>query len=125
MKDILLVDDEKVFLLSLVDGLHAYFGNINVLTADNGKKAMEILTTVEVDMVITDLKMPVMDGFELVAQMKKKMPGTPVLVMTALHDLTSWQRLKILGVKHVIEKPVNFQEMTAMVERMEHEGCSC
>ena len=69
MTTILLVDDEKSFVLSLADGLQAYFKNINVLTAENGKKALELLDTREIDMVITDLKMPVMDGFELASRM--------------------------------------------------------
>lgn len=107
--DILLVDDETPFLQSLVEGLRIYAGNLNIITAENGKKAMEILKTVAVDLVITDLKMPVMDGFELLEYLKRERPETRVMVMSMLDSPEVQARLKCLGVNQFIEKPIDFR----------------
>jgi YesN/AraC family two-component response regulator len=107
--DILLVDDETPFLNSLVEGLRIYAGNLNIITAENGKKAMEILKTIAVDLVITDLKMPVMDGFELLEYLKTERPGTRVMVMSMLDSPEIQARLKGLGVNQFIEKPIDFR----------------
>lgn len=119
--DVLLVDDESLFLLSLADGLHACFGNVHFVTAENGKKAMEILDTFDIDVVITDLKMPVMGGFELIESMRKEHPTTPVVVMTAFNDVVARGRLENLGVRHMIEKPVDLHAMADIVQRIERE----
>jgi YesN/AraC family two-component response regulator len=109
MTDILLVDDETPFLQSLVEGLGIYAGNLNVITAENGKKAVEILKTVAVDLVITDLKMPVMDGFELLEYLKREHPEIRVMVMSMLDGPEIQARLKGLGVSQFIEKPIDFR----------------
>lgn len=109
MKDILLVDDEAPFLRSLVEGLNAYLGNVNVITADNGKKALEMLKTVAVDIVITDLKMPVMDGFEFLKYVRGKYPKTRVIVMSMLDGPEVHARLRSLGVTQFLEKPLDFR----------------
>jgi two-component system NtrC family response regulator len=71
MKDILIVDDERPFLLSLAEGLGFYSRYFNVITAESAAKAMEILTTIVVDLVVTDLKMPGISGVEFVGYIKK------------------------------------------------------
>ncbi len=110
MKDVLLVDDEIPFLHSLVEGLNmVYAGNLNIITAENGRKAMEILKTVMFDLVITDLKMPVMDGFELLEYLQKNYPKTRVIVMSMLDGPEIQQRLRRLGVSQFLEKPLDFR----------------
>jgi CheY-like chemotaxis protein len=83
VKKVLIVDDEKPFLLSLADGLGAYAKDFEVVTASNGKEAVKVLNSSGVDLVVTDLRMPKMDGFELLAHMSGTYPGIPVIVMTA------------------------------------------
>ncbi len=109
VKDILLVDDETPFLNSLVEGLNNFSCDINVITADNGKKAMEILRTISVDLVITDLKMPIMDGFKLVEFIKQKSPKTTVIIMSMLDGPEVRKRLTDLGVAEFLEKPIDFR----------------
>ncbi len=111
MKNVLIVDDEKSFLLSLVEGLVTFAGDFNTLTAQNGRRAVEILSTTSVDLVVTDLKMPEMDGFELLAYMSKNFPGVPVIVMTAYCTPEIKERLEKMGAFHVLEKPLDFREL--------------
>jgi DNA-binding NtrC family response regulator len=83
MKNVLIVDDENSFLLSLLQGLDAYAADFNTLTAANGKAAIDVLSATRISLVVTDLKMPEMDGFGLLAYMSKMHPDIPVIVMSA------------------------------------------
>lgn len=115
IKDILLVDDEPVFLSTFAEGLKSIIGNrCNVITARNGKEAMEILRTVMVDVVVTDLHMPDMNGLELVEHLKKDHPDTDVIVMSAFLDANIELALRSL-VKHVVDKPLDLRELTRTI----------
>lgn len=107
--DILLVDDEKAFVQTVAEGLGMLERRCTVITAGNGKKALEMLNTASFDLVITDLKMPVMDGFELLEQLKRKRLATRVMVMSFLGGADVSERLKGLGVSHIIEKPAGIE----------------
>ena len=108
MKKVLIVDDEKPFLLSLTDGLAAYAKDFEVLTALNGKEAVKVLDDTGVDLVVTDLRMPKMDGFELLAHMSGSYPDIPVIVMTAYGTPAIEERLQAMGTFHYLEKPLEF-----------------
>ncbi len=107
--EILLVDDETPFVVGLADGLEMYGDRFHVITAENGKQAMDILRTAPFDLVITDLNMPVMDGFELLEYIQRERPGTRVIVMSMLNSPNVFSRLNELGVTQFIEKPVDFR----------------
>lgn len=108
MKNILIVDDEKAFLLSLSDGLSSYATEFNVLTASNGMEAIEVLESASVDLVVTDLKMPVMDGFGLLAYIASRQLGMPIIVMTAFGTPDIEGRLQNIGPIKYLEKPLDF-----------------
>ena len=107
MKNVLIVDDEKPFLLSVTDGLAAYAKDFAVLTAINGKEAIKVLGSSEVNLVVTDLRMPKMDGFELLAHMSGNYPDIPVIVMTAYGTPEIEERLQKMGTFHYLEKPLD------------------
>ncbi len=111
MKNVLIVDDEKTFLQTVSEGLSLYAAEFNVLTAENGKKAVEILNKVRVDIVVTDLKMPEMDGFELLAYINNNFPGIPVIVITAFGTQEIADRLMRSGAVQYLEKPLDFNEL--------------
>jgi DNA-binding response OmpR family regulator len=113
---ILIVDDEKLFTQSLSEGLQALDPSLHVLTAENGLVASGYLERERVDLVLTDLKMPVMDGFELLASMSRRFASVPVLVMTAFGTPEVDGRLRELGVDGFVEKPVDFQSLAARIE---------
>ncbi len=115
VKNILIVDDEEAFLLSVKDGLKSYGKDLNVLTAVNGREAVGSLESTKVDLVVTDLKMPVMDGFELLAYLRNNFPMMPVLVMTAYGTPEIDGRLKDAGASPYLEKPL---DLNALAERI-------
>ena len=108
MKTLLIVDDETLFTRSLSEGLAVVDPGLEILTAENGRVAQELLDKHPIDLVLTDLKMPVMDGFDLLAYVSRTRPSLPVLVMTAFGTPDISERLEKLGVSSFIEKPVDF-----------------
>ncbi len=115
MKNILIVDDEKPLLLSLADELSTYAGEFNILTAENGKKAIDVLKRSGIDLVITDLKMPVMDGFELLSYMNRNHTDIPVIVMSAYSAPVVEDRLRSIGIFQYIEKPLDLEDLVTKI----------
>src|SRR4030067_2052254 len=111
IKYMLIVEDEKTFQLTLMDGLRSYEKDFRVLNAENGRIAKDILETLPVDLVVTDLKMAEMDGLELLSYIRKNHPYMPVIVMSAFgnSELENW--LKSVGVFAYLEKPIDFTEL--------------
>ncbi len=81
MDTVLIVDDEKNYTLILSAVLEEE--GLETLTANSGLEALEILKNSDVDLVLTDMKMPSMDGIELLERIKAKDPELPVIMMTA------------------------------------------
>ena len=116
MKTILVIDDDKMILRLATEALRNYSGGFNVMTALNGKQALQILgASAKVDLVITDLKMPVMDGYELLSYMSKNHRNIPIIVMTGFGSPEIAKQLKQKGVLHYIEKPF---EITVLREKI-------
>jgi CheY-like chemotaxis protein len=115
MKNVLVVDDEKPFLKSLTDGLSVYATQFNVLTAENGEKAIKILDSKEIDLLVTDLNMPVMNGLELLAHMSKHYPTIPAIVITAFGTPTIEKKLKSMGPFLYIEKPLDIDSLAKKI----------
>jgi len=109
MKKVLVVDDDHGFLLSLQAMCRERVDIFEVVTAGNGKEALAVLASQPIDLVVTDLKMPEMDGFELVSRMSKLKNSVPVIVMTAFGTPEMEDRLMDLGAFQYIEKPVDFE----------------
>jgi DNA-binding NtrC family response regulator len=115
MKDILIVDDEKTFLDTLAEGLGFYSRYFHVITADNGRTAIEILKAFMIDVVVTDLKMPGADGYELVDYIKKYYPTIPIIIMTAHGDPAAEKRLWGMGIAQYLEKPLELGEIVSEI----------
>lgn len=116
IKTVLIVDDEKLFLASLEEGLLSFADEFSVITALNGKKALEKLQKYDVDLVVTDLKMPEMDGFQLLTQMIKEYPHIPVIVMTAFGTPEIEKSIQEFEVFDYLEKPIDFKTLAEKVQ---------
>jgi len=81
METILIVDDEKNYPRILSAVLEEE--NYETLTANSGREALDIMKSADVDLVLTDMKMPEMDGIELLGHIKAEDPDLPVMMMTA------------------------------------------
>ena len=115
MNTVLIVDDDESFLLSLIDGFKSYEDQFGIMTANNGEKAVAILEEQDIHLVLTDLKMPRMDGFELVAHLSSHHPEIPVIVMTAFGTPDMEENLKEIGAFQYIEKPIDFNMLVSKI----------
>jgi len=122
MKTLLLVDDNEGFLEILTTLVHVYMPDLQLLRAGNGCEAIAALEPNQVDLIITDLQMPVMDGFDLMAFRNHQYPGLPIIGMTA--DLTPSveTKLKSLGVQRYLAKPFDVRQMVEAISRELGEG---
>jgi len=112
---VLIVDDEDLFLETVADGFATESSRLEVLTAKNGRVAQEILGQRSVDLVVTDLKMPEVDGFGLLAHMSQHHHGIPAIVMTAFGTTEIENRLHRHGVNHILDKPLDFQRLNEAI----------
>ena len=115
MKKVLIVDDDRSFRQSLIDGFKSYEDKFSIATAKDGVQACEILENDTINLVLTDLKMPRMDGFALVAHLSSTFPDIPVIVMTAFGTPQMEDSLREMGTFQYIEKPIDF---TTLVEKI-------
>ncbi|MBW3581664.1 MAG: response regulator [Euryarchaeota archaeon] len=87
VQTVLLVDDEEDILASLSDLLTSALDGVRVVTASSGREALGRLEAEEVDLIVTDYKMPGMNGFELLCEAAQRAPQVPRMLMTAFPDL--------------------------------------
>ena len=88
MKNILVVDDEEAIQVTMVEWFASAHpdANFNILVADNGIEAIKSLSSYKVDLLITDLIMPDMNGQELSKHIKKMYPGSNILFTSGYTD---------------------------------------
>ncbi len=117
MKKILIVDDEKIFLKSFSEGLsvHGKKNGFKVLTAENGRIAIDVLSKENIDLLITDLRMPEVDGFKLIAYISGKFQNLPVIVMTAFGSTEISTKIRNAGILNYVEKPIDFEDMLKII----------
>jgi CheY-like chemotaxis protein len=104
-KTVMLVEDEPAtmrFYLTGLRGMREY----RVLSATNGAQALAQIQAQPVDVVVTDLRMPVLDGYSLLAILGEKYPSLPVIVLTAVSDPRMLDRAIELGALRVLAKPI-------------------
>jgi DNA-binding NtrC family response regulator len=112
---ILIVDDEEIFLLSLKNNL-ACLGYA-VVSATTGREALTLLKEQTIDLVITDLNMPEMDGIQLILSIKEHLPALPVVVFTAKGSIESAVDAIRQGAFDYLEKPFNPQTFDLVLRR--------
>jgi len=115
MKKVLIVDDDRSFRQSLIDGFKSYEDKFAITTAKDGIQACEILEKETINLVLTDLKMPRMDGFELVAHLSSNFSDIPVIVMTAFGTPQMEDNLREMGTFQYIEKPIDFSMLVEKI----------
>jgi CheY-like chemotaxis protein len=111
---LLVVDDEldvkDLFLQRFRKEIKA--GKFSFVFAHSGEEAIELLSQVQpmdIVLILSDINMPGMTGFDLLQQVKEKLPTLKVFMVSAYGDAANMSRAKETGADGFIEKPVNFQ----------------
>ncbi len=113
--DVLVIDDEKLYLQNLAEGLRLYAREFNVITTDSATKALAALKTIMVDVVVTDLNMPGMDGYELLHTLQQDYPHVQTIVMTGYARTSIERQLAGLRFAQFIEKPADLHEIAGAI----------
>ena len=115
MAKILIVDDEQSYrqLLSLV---FEEQGN-DIRTAMNGRQALELLAAEPADVIISDVKMPDMDGIEMLRAVRETLPDLGVILMTAFASVETAREAFKLGADDFIQKPFDVEELKLIVKK--------
>lgn len=114
LANVLVVDDDLGPRESMRMILKPHY---NVLTADDGFKALEMIEKHPIDLVTLDLKMPGMHGIDVLKAIKKNNPQIEVIIVTGYGTLKSATEAMKYGVKGYITKPYNLGEITSVVEK--------
>lgn len=112
---VLLVEDEPELRRETAAFLELYCGNI--IQAANGREALVLFKTVRPDLVISDIRMPVMDGLELAANLKELSPDTPLIFCTAFTETSYLLKAIELGAAAFVRKPVDTDELLAVIAK--------
>ena len=116
---LLLVDDEEEVIQIIIkkSELEA-LGFTVVGYAGNGVKALEMVEEYQPDVVMTDIKMPYMDGIELTRQVKERYPETKILVFTGFDEFEYAREAVHMGVEEYILKPINSMELSEIFAQL-------
>lgn len=112
---ILVIDDEKNIREGLAMALEDE--GYEVITADNGKTGLDIALKDEVDLVITDLKMPEISGEEVLREVISKTPGVPVIVLTGHGTVETAVEAMRMGAYDFLTKPLDLERLFLLVKR--------
>jgi DNA-binding NtrC family response regulator len=113
---ILVIDDEDIVRLSCSRTLAPQGYELKM--ARNGHEGLKMLEEEPFDLVLTDLKMPGIDGIEVLAAIKEKWPGTDVVIVTGYQTVETAVRAIKLGAFDYIEKPFTPDSLSATVSKV-------
>ncbi len=127
---LLLVEDEQNILYGMKNVLSCTLDRLSkVMTAENGKEALELIKTDMPDMIITDIRMPEMDGLTLVQKLRDQGYRMPVIVLTAIADFETAKSLIPYGIQNYILKPFSvddiIHETNSAIKKLDEEAEIC
>lgn len=114
---LLVIEDDPIGLMALAEALRVHLADATVDTAEGAESALLLIAATEYDAIVSDIRMPGMDGVALLKEIKSYRPETPVLLVTGHTDLDKEDHALRLGVFAFIEKPINIEQFVATVER--------
>jgi len=115
MKKLLIIDDEESILRVLSISLKS--DGYNIVTASNGEEGVKLFRKESPDIVLTDIKMPGMDGIEVLKRVKEINPDTEVIVITGHGDMDSAIEALQYGASDFINKPIRHDILTLSLDR--------
>lgn len=116
MFNILVVEDDKNLKKLIVTYLRK--NNYNTFEASDGNEALDLIDKQYIDLVISDIMMPKMDGYELLSELRSAKYDLPIMLITAKSDISDKKKGFILGADDYMVKPIEMEEMILRVEAL-------
>jgi YesN/AraC family two-component response regulator len=115
---LLFVEDEADLVEIITDTLKKL--DANFLSAKNGQEALELIEqNRDIDIIVTDINMPVMNGLKMIEELKKRGFNIPVIIMSAHTETDFINKAKELGVDNYLLKPFDFIKFIDLITEME------
>lgn len=119
MISLLIVDDEKIIQRGLQSVIERQFPNLfNYRFAENGQEALERLSQEPADIMFTDIRMPIMDGIELLEQLQEHSVRPEIVLLSGYNQFVYAQKAIRYAVKDYLVKPVIREDLFAVLERL-------
>ena len=114
---VLIVDDDPALLQALPQALQLRMAEATVETADSAAVALDRIAARDYDAIVTDIKMPGMDGLALLAEIRRRQPATPILIITGHGEYDLSVRALRAGAYDFIQKPIDRDRFVAALYR--------
>jgi DNA-binding response OmpR family regulator len=115
LKKVLIVDDEETLTWSMAKSLSKDRDKYEVIIANNGKEAINILKKNKVDLVISDIRMPDINGLDLLVKIRKEYPEIKVIIMTAYGSSEVQKEANRRGSIYYVEKPFEISDIRKII----------
>ena len=112
----MLVDDEETLCWALHEALSEE--GFDMESTNDSVKALEFTRKTKYDLVISDLKMPIMGGLQLISETKKQNPATKAIIITAYGSIEAVIEAMHLGVSDFITKPFKIEHMKSVINKV-------
>lgn len=113
---VMVIDDNRALAENIKEILEEE--DIHVEVADDGLQALDRLAQADFDLVITDVRMPGLDGVQVLKNIHERWPGLPVVVMTAYSSDSSLEEAAASGALGILSKPLDIQRVLEMIRRV-------
>jgi two-component system sensor histidine kinase/response regulator len=114
---VLIVDDDVALLEALPETLRLRMGGVSVETADSAATALDRMSHQDYDVIVTDIRMPGMDGLKLLEEIRTRQPDTPTLIITGHGDNDLVVHALRGGARDFIQKPIDRDYFVAALYR--------
>jgi len=119
MIKLMIVDDESIIRKGIRTSIDWSTLNVEIVgEARNGKQALELVQQLKPDIVLTDIRMPHMDGLEFAQQLKQQFPNINIIILSGYDDFNYARTAMKIGVTDYLMKPVGAEELTALVTKI-------
>ncbi len=115
LKHVLVVDDEKEVRKIIKTGLAKFKNRFTIATCENGREAIEVLESQSIDLVVTDLQMPEVDGLELLAYMATHFPALPAIAISGFGTPENMQKLDEFSIYTFMDKPLSLKKLSRYI----------
>ena len=115
--NILVVDNDKS-LLQVLSAFLSKDDQFNILTAQDGKRALDIAKNTKIDLVIVDLRMPEMSGAQLLSILHKELPGIKSIILTGHSGIDSYIESMEIGAHEYLNKPVDLFLLKKVINKL-------
>ena len=115
MVTILVVEDNEHTRMLTEARLKKFY---NVVTCENGSKALDIFYERQIDLIIADIMMPVMDGYEMLKELREDKQNVPILFLTAKSTFDDKKKGFDLGIDDYVTKPIDYEELLLRIKAL-------